>query len=66
MNDDAQIVQSLVGRRIEQADWHEDLNPSTAGYGDTFVVLHLDDGRHIRIEGWGHDWWGTNVSEVEA
>jgi hypothetical protein len=33
--------------------------------GTQFVDLALNDGRTVRFEGWGHDWWGLYVEVKE-
>lgn len=61
-DDELALVQSLVGRTITRAHrWNDDESGMGGG-----VVLWLDDGRLIEIDGWGHDWWGADVSEITA
>lgn len=48
---------SKAGRTIRGVEIHHgESGPET-------VELTLDDGRHIEIRGWGHDWWGVNFEE---
>jgi len=48
----------LRGKRIVHVLWEHDDDGNGNG-----LFLELDDGVCLFIDGWGHDWWGTSVSE---
>jgi len=48
----------LRGRCITGVLWEHDVDGSGNG-----LTLGLDNGAILFIDGWGHDWWGTTISE---
>lgn len=54
------IVESLPGRTIAEVKWFDGDN---SGGSQSGFTLHLDDGRFIEVEAWGHSWWGVTVTE---
>lgn len=56
------LLLSMVGHTITAID----REPDEHSEGGDAAYVHLDDGRVIRFMGWGHDWWGLNVDEVEV
>lgn len=63
-DDAAKLVESLVGHRIERAEWW-DADPVGEWTGHEFARLFLDDGRVVEFGGYGYDAWGGTVSEEE-
>ena len=57
--EDKTKVQALVGKTITAAD----AEPSGDGgdYAGSFF-LSFEDGTIAEFFGWGHDWWGCDVS----
>lgn len=60
-NDDAKLVESMVGQTITAAVWGD----YCVGWGSNeFARLTLGDGRTVEFHGWGHDAWGATVEDV--
>jgi hypothetical protein len=58
------LAASMAGHRIVKAQWTstEDNWPQ----GEEVFTVWLDDGRVIRIDGWGYDAYGTTIEDVTA
>jgi len=63
LTEEAKVTAWLVGRTITVVNYYDD-NPTCDWAGHETLDIVLDDGREIRVEGWGHDAWGITVSDV--
>jgi hypothetical protein len=62
---DYQLVKSMIGRTIVDADWR-DANPGEEFGEHEYAVLKLDDGRIIRFASIGYDSSAVIVGEQDS
>jgi hypothetical protein len=63
IEENAKLVQSMVGCTIVRSDWF-DRSPDSDWTGHEQARIWLSDGRVIEFGGWGYDAWGATVREI--